>query len=53
MQQLVQAMDRDDDEAARAAIQGLANLAFHDLDRIADAFESIAVSLAKIARDKR
>lgn len=51
--QLAKAFEANDDEAGKAAVEGIANLVFHDLDRIADAFESIAESLARIAREQR
>lgn len=40
LQQLEKAIEDDDDEAAKSAVFGLANLLFYTFDRIADALEA-------------
>lgn len=51
--QLAKTVEGNDDEAGKAALAGLANLIFHDLDRIADAFERIAEAQEKRVAPRR
>lgn len=51
MAQLVAAFQSNDDEAGKAALQGLANLVFYDLDRAVDALERIAEAVERRGPD--